>query len=259
MIRIPPETDVPLTPRSRRLDRSRPDFRRWRASANSALVSLVYPAAIHTRFEHSPRRVSACAFALYATASHDEGFAGTVRPERPRVLSPPHFLHDLAIGRFAIRSRTSNCRACRATSCSPTVFCLKGKSPTFCGTIGTQSARRGRSAVSEKPRDSTPSAANSPACFRARSTSTKWTTSTATACTRAYLMAGISTSSGCWGSLWSERGGRRGWRLPTRAETAAELMVFARYVMFSEVYWHHARAPRHVSTGVLFAARRFES
>ena len=31
-----------------------------------------------------------------------------------------------------------------------------------------------------------------------------------------------------------------GLALTSKGKTAAELMVFARYVMFSEVYWHHA-------------------
>ena len=30
-----------------------------------------------------------------------------------------------------------------------------------------------------------------------------------------------------------------GWRLRDKGKTAAEMMVFGRYVMFSEVYWHH--------------------
>jgi len=36
-------------------------------------------------------------------------------------------------------------------------------------------------------------------------------------------------------------------------------MVFARYVMFSEVYWHHGvRRPRHAPAGLLPPARRLE-
>src|SRR5690606_12313071 len=31
-----------------------------------------------------------------------------------------------------------------------------------------------------------------------------------------------------------------GLAITAKGKTAAELMVFARYVMFSEVYWHHA-------------------
>jgi HD superfamily phosphohydrolase len=52
LVRIPPEQDVPLTPRVRNLIDAA-DFRRLSKISQLGLVSLVYPAAIHTRFEHS--------------------------------------------------------------------------------------------------------------------------------------------------------------------------------------------------------------
>ena len=52
VIRIPPETDVPLTPRVRRLiDTSA--FRRLSRVSQLGLVRHVYPAANHSRQEHS--------------------------------------------------------------------------------------------------------------------------------------------------------------------------------------------------------------
>ena len=44
MYRSPPASNKSLTRRN---------FDDWRESVNSGLVSLVYPAAHHTRFEHS--------------------------------------------------------------------------------------------------------------------------------------------------------------------------------------------------------------
>ena len=52
LIRIPPETDVPLTRRVRKLIDT-PAFRRLANISQLGLVSLVYPAAHHSRFEHS--------------------------------------------------------------------------------------------------------------------------------------------------------------------------------------------------------------
>ena len=52
-------------------------------------------------------------------------------------------------------------------------------------------------------------------------------------------MGGTSTSSGCLGSLCLNQAGD-GLAVTDKGKTAAELMVFARYVMFSEVYWHHS-------------------
>ena len=51
LVRIPPELDVPLTPRVRQLIDTA-EFRRLARISQLGLVSLVYPAAIHTRFEH---------------------------------------------------------------------------------------------------------------------------------------------------------------------------------------------------------------
>ena len=45
-----------------------------------------------------------------------------------------------------------------------------------------------------------------------------------------------------------------GLALSAKGKTAAELMVFARYVMFSEVYWHHAVR----SATAMFARSFFE-
>ena len=52
VIRIADQIDVPLTPRVRSLIDA-PDFRRLAHISQLGLVSLVYPAANHTRFEHS--------------------------------------------------------------------------------------------------------------------------------------------------------------------------------------------------------------
>ena len=52
MIRISPELDVPITPRIRRLIDT-PPFRRLAGVTQLGLVSLIYPGATHSRFEHS--------------------------------------------------------------------------------------------------------------------------------------------------------------------------------------------------------------
>ena len=52
LIRIPQEIDVPLTPRVRQIIDAA-DFHRLAHISQLGLVALVYPAAHHTRFEHS--------------------------------------------------------------------------------------------------------------------------------------------------------------------------------------------------------------
>ena len=45
--------------------------------------------------------------------------------------------------------------------------------------------------------------------------------------------------------------------ISAKGKTAAELMVFARYVMFSEVYWHHAvRSATTMFARAFYALRR---
>src|SRR3989304_4560700 len=61
-----------------------------------------------------------------------------------------------------------------------------------------------------------------PACSPARSTSTRWITRFATAFTPPCAPAA-----------------GEGLAVTDKGKTATELIVFARYVMFSEVYWHH--------------------
>lgn len=52
LIRIPPETDIPVTPRVLRILETAA-FRRLQRISQLGLVSLVYPGATHTRFQHS--------------------------------------------------------------------------------------------------------------------------------------------------------------------------------------------------------------
>jgi HD superfamily phosphohydrolase len=42
-----------------------------------------------------------------------------------------------------------------------------------------------------------------------------------------------------------------------KGRTAAEMMVFARYIMFSEVYWHHSVRSAHINHGCVYCWRCF--
>src|SRR5262245_60353100 len=78
LIRIPPQLDVPLTPRVRQLIDTG-EFRRLARISQLGLVSLVYPAAIHTRFEHS-LGVYRLALLYLRQLSHDARFTEAIRP-----------------------------------------------------------------------------------------------------------------------------------------------------------------------------------
>ncbi len=93
MVRIPPELDVPLTRRVRALIDTA-EFRRLARISQLGLVSLVYPAAIHTRFEHS-LGVYRLALLYLRQLSYDERFAALVSPADAELFMVAALLHDL--------------------------------------------------------------------------------------------------------------------------------------------------------------------
>src|ERR1051325_3483203 len=93
MVRIPSELDVPLTDRVRALiDCS--EFRRLARVSQLGLVSLVYPAAIHTRFEHS-LGVYRLALLFLRQMSHDPRFTATITVDDAEIFLVAALLHDL--------------------------------------------------------------------------------------------------------------------------------------------------------------------
>ena len=105
LVRIPPGVDVPLTPRVRRLIDT-PAFRRLAQISQLGLVSLVYPAANHSRQEHS--------LGVYPggdRVSRSAGGRRAIRRRRSRRPTPscfwrPRCCTTSATGRSAIRSKT---------------------------------------------------------------------------------------------------------------------------------------------------------
>jgi len=93
LVRIPPQTDVPLTGRVRQIIDAA-DFRRLARISQLGLVSLVYPAAIHTRFEHS-LGVFRLALLYLKRLAHDERFTAVIGPQQAEVFLAAALLHDL--------------------------------------------------------------------------------------------------------------------------------------------------------------------
>ena len=84
LIRIPPEIDVPLTPRVRQIIDTA-EFRRLARVSQLGLVSFVYPAAHHTRFEHS-LGVYRMALLYLKQLSQDERFTASIEPADAEVF-----------------------------------------------------------------------------------------------------------------------------------------------------------------------------
>src|SRR4051794_4551792 len=93
LVRIPPELDVPLTDRVRHLIDT-PEFRRLANVRQVGLVAMVYPAANHTRFEHS-LGVYRLALLYLQKLSYDERFNTAITPADAELFLVAALLHDL--------------------------------------------------------------------------------------------------------------------------------------------------------------------
>ena len=238
LIRIPPQLDVPLTPRIRRLIDTRP-MRRLRKISQLGLVSLVYPAAQHTRFEHS-LGVFRLGLLVLRHLAHQPEFTAVVDERAATRLILASLLHDLGHWPFAhiiedlrIPGVPHHEEVAAVHLHSPEVATVLreefGVEPTEIASL-----------IAGRPADASDHA--TPLLHSILSGAID--IDKMDYLERDSLHAGVPygrshdqprlLASFCPNS----RGD--GLAISEKGRTAAELMVFARYVMFSEVYWHHA-------------------
>lgn len=234
-LRIPPGVDVPLTPRVRRLVDTA-GFRRLAQISQLGLVRLVYPAANHTRHEHS-LGVFLAAIDYLDHLAADDRFAGIVSAKDAELLLAAALLHDIGhwpfghpiedIGLAEVPSHEH--LAAREITVGPVAEVLGGDwgldphevANLVAGRVKDQSKRILRSILSGPidvdkidylMRDSLHAGVPYGQHFDRR-----------------RLMSSLCLNEAGDALAVTDKG-----------KTAAEMMVFARYVMFSEVYWHHA-------------------
>jgi uncharacterized protein len=234
LIRIPGEMDVPITPRIRKLIDSRP-FRRLAGIRQLGLVSLVYPGATHSRFEHS-LGVYHNALQVTRRLAGDESFSAFFESTDVEKLLVAALLHDIGhwsychpiedletdwIPRHEVLAR-------KLLEEEPLASLLRKEfdiDPAEIATLlddgpASPTVRLSRSVLSGPIdvdkldylyRDSLHCGVPYGAHFD-----------------RQRLIGSLCIHPHDCRLAINEKG-----------STAAELMVFARYVMFSEVYWHH--------------------
>jgi HD superfamily phosphohydrolase len=234
MLRIPAEIDVPLTPRVRAIIDTA-EFRRLQRISQLGLVSLVYPAAIHTRFEHS-LGVYRLALMFLRQLSYDERFAATITAEDAELFIASALLHDLGHWPFChpiedIRLQTVPQHELFANS-----FLLEGEIADALRDDWSIQPRDVVALLSGKPRDSKSRLLSSMLSGPIDIDKMDYLF-------RDSLHAGVPYGRNfdqgrLIGSLCLNAEGN-GLAITEKGKTAAEMMVFARYVMFSEVYWHH--------------------
>lgn len=235
VVRVPPEIDVPLTPRVRRLIDTA-EFRRLASIRQLGLVALVYPGATHSRFEHSlgvyrlalvfARRLASDArFAAVVTAADVERFLVAALLHDVGHWPYCHPLEDLKLAELP----THEARAAEYLESAALARALRDDwqlqpddvRRLLEGEPGSQADRVLRSLLSGPididktdylARDSLHAGVPYGRHFD-----------------QGRLISSLVLNAESSGLAISEKG-----------RTAAELLMFARYVMFSEVYWHHA-------------------
>lgn len=234
-IRIPPEIDVPISPRVRALIDTR-EFRRLAEISQLGLVSRVYPAANHTRFEHSlgVYRLALCYLRRLAS---DPRFTEVVKRADGELLMVAALLHDLGHWPFCHPIEDIQLPSVPRHELFANSFLLESEIADVIRDDWGINPRDVVTLLSEKPRDRV---------SRILSTmlSGPVDIDKMDYLRRDSLHAGVPYGNNfdqnrLIASLCLNEAGD-GLAISQKGKTAAEMMVFARYVMFSEVYWHHS-------------------
>lgn len=236
IVRIPNEQDVPFTPRVQAIVDTA-EFQRLRHISQLGLAAHVYPGANHTRFEH--------ALGVFNNALHylwqlgrDERFVAIVNPHRAEVLLVAALLHDLGHWPF--------CHPIEDLSL-PNLPPHEAHAAEFLRSDGELALvlQRDWSIDPDEVLDVLVTKTASPELRLIRSIlSGPIDIDKMDYLERDSLHCGVPYGRHfdrhrlIQSLVLNEDGD--GLAISQKGRTAAELMVFARYVMFSEVYWHHA-------------------
>ena len=235
LVRIPHETDVPLTPRVRRLIDTAA-FRRLARISQVGLVSLVYPAANHTRFEHSLGVYRNALLYLQQLAT-DERFAAIIQPPDAELLIVAALLHDLGHWPFCHPIEDIALPGVPSHEAFGRRFLLEGEIADALRDDWNIDPQNVAELLAKKRPDKRHRLLRSLLSGPIDIDKLDYLS-------RDSLHAGVPygrhfDQQRLIGSLCLNEAGD-GLALRDKGRTAAEMMVFARYVMFSEVYWHHA-------------------
>jgi uncharacterized protein len=235
LIRIPHECDVPLTDRVRQL-LDAADLRRLARISQLGLVGLVYPGACHSRLEHS-LGVYRNALLYLKQLAADERFAATIRPSDAEVFIAGALLHDLGHWPFCHAIEDMALAGVPTHELFANSFLLEGAIADTLRDDWDVQPREVTALLSEKPRDTRQRILKSMLSGPIDIDKMDYLV-------RDSLHAGVPYGRNfdqqrLIGSLCLNQAGD-GLAISHKGRTAAEMLVFSRYVMFSEVYWHHA-------------------
>ena len=235
MIRIPREIDVPLTPRVRQIIDT-PEFRRLTRISQLGLVSLVYPAANHSRFEHSLGTYR-IALLYLKQLSGNARFREIASLRDVEIFLAATLLHDLGHWPFCHAIEDIQLPRVPQHELFANSFLLEGEIADALREDWNINPRDVVALLSEKPRTTKAKLFHSMLSGPIDVDKMDYLV-------RDSVHAGVPYGQNfdqqrLIGSLCLNANGD-GLAITEKGRTAAEMMVFARYVMFSEVYWHHA-------------------
>jgi HD superfamily phosphohydrolase len=235
MIRLAPELDVPVTRRVRQIIDAR-EFRRLSRISQLGLVSLVYPAARHTRFEHS-LGVYRLALLFLRRLSYDPRFCKAISVADAELFLVAALLHDLGHWPFCHPIEDIRLPGVPSHELFANSFLLEGEIADVLRDDWGIAPREVVALLSDKPRSVKSRILHSMLSGPIDIDKMDYLE-------RDSMHAGVPYGRNfdkqrLVGSLCLNQQGD-GLAITEKGKTAAEMMVFARYVMFSEVYWHHA-------------------
>jgi len=236
IVRIPSQQDVPFTPRVRALVDTA-EFQRLSHITQLGLAAKVYPGATHTRFEHA-LGVFHNALRYLWQLGKDPRFVETVDVHTAEVLMVSALLHDLGHWPFCHPIEDMDLPNLPPHEEFASEFLAPDRDLA-------RVLREQWNIEPEEVLDVLVAKTDSPKLRLVRSIlSGPIDIDKMDYLGRDSLHAGVPYGQNfdknrLMQSLLVNEAGD-GLAISTKGKTAAELMVFARYVMFSEVYWHHA-------------------
>ncbi|MDR1383080.1 MAG: HD domain-containing protein [Planctomycetaceae bacterium] len=235
LIRIPPELDVPLTPRVRRIIDTAA-FRRLAKISQLGLVSLVYPAANHTRFEHS-LGVYRLALLFLKQIVNDRRFVELLTARHAETFIAAALLHDVGHWAFCHPIEDVNIPGLPKHEQFAEHFLAHEEIADILRGDWHIEPQEVAALINKSGKDAASNLLTSVLSGPVDVDKMDYLF-------RDSLHAGVPygrhfDQGRLIGSLCLNEQGD-GLAIADKGKTAAELMVFARYVMFSEVYWHHS-------------------
>jgi HD superfamily phosphohydrolase len=236
IVRIPCEQDVPFTPRVRALVDT-PEFQRLGHISQLGLTSRVYPGATHTRFEHALGVFHNAVRYLWQLGK-DPRFSETVDVHTAEVLLAASLLHDL--GHWPFCHPIEDMKLADLPPHEEFAAEFLSEDRALAAVL-----RNDWGVEPDEVLDALVARTDTPRMRLVRSIlSGPIDIDKMDYLDRDSLHAGVPYGRNfdrhrLIQSLLVNQAGD-GLAINAKGKTAAELMVFARYVMFSEVYWHHA-------------------